>query len=32
MKVTNLQYVSDQQGNKIAVIVPIEIWKELSRI
>ncbi len=29
MNVTNLQYISDEQGNKIAVIVPIKIWQEL---
>ena len=31
MNVTNLQYVSDEQGNKIAVIVPIEIWENLMK-
>ena len=29
MNVSNLQYVFDEQGNKIAVIVPIEIWQDL---
>ena len=29
MNITNIQYVSDEQGNKIAVIVPIEIWENL---
>jgi hypothetical protein len=27
---TPLQYVSDSTGNAIAVIVPIEIWREIE--
>jgi len=26
----NMQYVSDEAGNHIAVIVPIEIWQEIE--
>ena len=29
MNAKNIQYVSDEQGNKVAVIVPIEMWQEL---
>ncbi len=25
-----LQYVSDEQGNAIGVIVPIELWREIE--
>lgn len=30
MNITDVQYVSDAQGNNIAVIVPIELWQKLS--
>ncbi len=26
----NMQYVSDEAGNHVAVIVPIEIWQEIE--
>lgn len=29
MKSSDIQYVSDEKGDRIAVIVPIEIWKDL---
>ena len=29
MNISNLQYVSDEKGDRIAVIVPIELWEEL---
>lgn len=27
---TEVQYVSDEQGNAVAVIVPIDIWREIE--
>ena len=30
MKSSDIQYVSDEKGDRIAVIVPIEIWEELT--
>jgi hypothetical protein len=27
---TPLQYISDDNGNAIAVIVPIEVWREIE--
>jgi hypothetical protein len=27
---TDIQYISDAQGNPVGVIVPIEIWKEIE--
>lgn len=30
MNKRNLQYVSDEKGDRIAVIVPIELWEELT--
>jgi PHD/YefM family antitoxin component YafN of YafNO toxin-antitoxin module len=27
---TELQYVSDDQGNAVAVIVPIDVWREIE--
>lgn len=30
MNITDVQYVSDAQGNNIAVIVPIELWHKLT--
>lgn len=31
MKITDVQYVSDAQGNNVAVIVPIKLWQELTQ-
>ena len=30
MNIPDLKYISDEQGNRIAVIVPIELWEELT--
>ena len=30
MNTTDLKYVSDEKGDRIAVIVPIELWEELT--
>ena len=30
MKSSDIQYVSDEKGARVAVIVPIEIWEELT--
>ena len=30
MKIPDLKYVSDEKGDRIAVIVPIELWEELT--
>lgn len=27
---TDIQYISDAQGNPVGVIVPIEIWQEIE--
>jgi hypothetical protein len=27
---TDVQYVSDEQGNAVAVIVPIDLWREIE--
>jgi hypothetical protein len=27
---TEIQYVSDESGNHIAVIIPIELWREIE--
>jgi hypothetical protein len=27
---TDLQYISDEAGNAVAVIVPIDIWQEIE--
>jgi len=27
---TNIQYISDESGNPTAVIVPIELWREIE--
>jgi hypothetical protein len=27
---SHVQYVSDEQGNAVAVIVPIELWREIE--
>lgn len=29
MNIPDLKYISDEQGDRIAVIVPIELWEEL---
>ena len=31
MKISDIKYVSDEKGDRIAVIVPIEVWEELTR-
>jgi antitoxin YefM len=28
--VTDIQYISDESGNPTAVIVPIELWREIE--
>ena len=30
MAVTDIQYISDEDGNTTAVIVPIELWREIA--
>jgi hypothetical protein len=30
MSQTEIQYVSDESGNPISVIVPIELWREIE--
>lgn len=30
MNIPDLKYISDEQGERIAVIVPIELWEELT--
>ena len=30
MNIPDLKYVSDEKGDRIAVIVPIELWEELT--
>jgi hypothetical protein len=30
MNIPDLKYISDDQGEPIAVIVPIEVWEELT--
>jgi PHD/YefM family antitoxin component YafN of YafNO toxin-antitoxin module len=30
MSATEIQYVSDERGNTISVIVPIELWREIE--
>jgi hypothetical protein len=30
MSATEIQYVSDERGNTIGVIVPIELWREIE--
>ena len=30
MNVPDLKYISDEKGERIAVIVPIEVWEELT--
>ncbi len=31
MEISDIKYVSDEKGDRIAVIVPIEVWEELTR-
>jgi antitoxin YefM len=30
MSLTEIQYISDEGGNTIGVIVPIELWREIE--
>jgi len=30
MSVAEIQYISDESGNTVGVIVPIELWRELE--
>jgi hypothetical protein len=30
MSVTEIQYISDESGNTVGVIVPIELWREIE--
>ena len=30
MSATDIQYVSDEHGQSVAVIVPIELWREIQ--
>lgn len=30
MSLTEIQYVSDSDGKEVAVIVPIELWREIA--
>ncbi len=30
MSLTEIQYVSDESGNPVGVIVPIELWREIE--
>ena len=30
MKSTDIQYVSNEKGQTVAVIVPIEVWREMD--
>ena len=30
MNISDLKYISDEKGEKVAVIVPIEVWEELT--
>ena len=30
MKSTDIQYVSNEKGQTVAVIVPIEVWREME--
>jgi PHD/YefM family antitoxin component YafN of YafNO toxin-antitoxin module len=29
-QVTDIQYVSDEEGNTVSVIVPIDLWREIE--
>lgn len=30
MSATEIQYISDESGNTVGVIVPIELWREIE--
>lgn len=30
MSLTDIQYISDESGNTVGVIVPIEVWREIE--
>ena len=30
MNISDLKYISDDQGERVAVIVPIEVWEEIT--
>jgi len=30
MSMTEIQYISDETGNTVGVIVPIELWREIE--
>ena len=30
MSLAEIQYVADEEGNKVAAIVPIELWREIE--
>lgn len=30
MSLTDIQYISDESGNTVGVIVPIELWREIE--
>jgi hypothetical protein len=30
MSMTEIQYISDESGNTVGVIVPIELWREIE--
>ena len=30
MSLTDIQYISDEGGNTVGVIVPIELWREIE--
>jgi hypothetical protein len=30
MSLTEIQYISDESGNTVGVIVPIELWREIE--
>ncbi len=32
MKLSTLQYISDQQGDTISVVVPIDVWQEIQKL
>lgn len=32
MKLSTLQYISDQQGDTTSVVVPIDVWQEIQKL
>jgi PHD/YefM family antitoxin component YafN of YafNO toxin-antitoxin module len=30
MSMTEIQYISDESGNTVGVIIPIELWREIE--